>query len=464
MLRRELFERLGGFDAHYAPAYYEDTDLAFKVRAAGLKVYYQPAACVVHFEGISSGTDTASGTKRFQPINQLKFVERWREALARQPQPGTPIGIAREHRARGRVLIIDACIPTPDQDSGSVRMVNLMRVLVDLGWKVSFMPENRLAVAGYTAPLQQLGVEVLYAPHAADAPAWLRENGAALDAVILSRHYVASVFLPLVREYARRARVIFDTVDLHYLREQRAAQLEGSATLAARARHTRELELRMVRECDVTVVVSPVEQQLLRHEVPGARIEVLSNVHEIAGLRAPFADRRDIWFIGGFQHPPNVDAAQWFLQEVWPKIEIALPQVRFHVVGSRMPAELRALADERVEIHGFVENLDRFLDGCRLSVAPLRYGAGVKGKVNMAMAHGQPVVATPMAVEGMHVVSGTDVLVAEDAGAFAAAVVRAYTDEVLWHELSRNGLANVARHFSFDAAREALGRILPVRG
>jgi GT2 family glycosyltransferase/glycosyltransferase involved in cell wall biosynthesis len=463
MLRRELFERLGGFDAHYAPAYYEDTDLAFKVRAAGLKVYYQPAATVVHFEGVSSGTDTASGTKRFQVINQAKFVERWKDALAHQPAPGTPIALAREHRVRGRLLIVDACVPTPDQDSGSVRMVNLMKVLIDLGWKVSFMAENRLALPGYSEPLQRLGVEMLHAPWAADAPGWLREHGHMLDAVVLSRHYVASAFLPLVREHARRARVVFDTVDLHYLREQRAAELEGSAALAARARATREAELRLVRDCDVTVVVSPVERELLMREAPGARVEVLSNVHEVAGLRAPFAAREGLWFVGGFQHPPNVDAVLWFLEAVWPRVEAALPDVRFHVVGSRMPDDLRALADARVEVHGFVEDLDRFLDGCRLSIAPLRYGAGVKGKVNMAMAHGQPVVATPMAVEGMHVVAGDDVLVADDAAAFADAIVRAYTDEALWSRLSANGLANVARHFSFDAAREALGRILPPR-
>jgi GT2 family glycosyltransferase/glycosyltransferase involved in cell wall biosynthesis len=463
MLRRELFERLGGFDAHYAPAYYEDTDLAFKVRAAGLKVYYQPAATVVHFEGVTSGTDTGSGTKRFQVVNQAKFVERWKDALAHQPAPGTPIAIAREHRAKGRVLIVDACVPTPDQDSGSVRMVNLLRVLGDLGWKVCFMAENRLALPGYTEPLQQMGVEMLHAPWAADAPAWFREHGPHLDAVILSRHYVASSFLPLVREHARRARVVFDTVDLHYLREQRAAELEGSAALAARARATREAELRLVRDCDVTVVVSPVEQELLAREAPGARVEVLSNVHEVAGLRAPFEARRDLWFVGGFQHPPNVDAVRWFLAEVWPRVEAALPDARFHVVGSRMPDDLRALADARVEVHGFVEDLGRFLDGCRLSVAPLRYGAGVKGKVNMAMAHGQPVVATPMAVEGMHVVAGEDVLVESDPAAFAGAIVRAYGDEALWNRLSRNGLANVERHFSFDAARQALARILPAR-
>jgi glycosyltransferase involved in cell wall biosynthesis len=211
----------------------------------------------------------------------------------------------------------------------------------------------------------------------------------------------------------------------------------------------------------VTVVVSPVEQALLKLEHPAARVEVLSNVHEVAGRRRGFDERRDLYFVGGFQHPPNVDAVLWFVREVWPRVAAALPDARFHVVGSRTPDAIAALAGERVVICGQVSDMTPFLDGCRLTVAPLRYGAGVKGKVNHAMAHGQPVVATTIAVEGMHARPGEDVLVADDAAAFAAAVVRAYSDPALWLELSDGGLANVRRHFSFDTARAALTRILP---
>jgi GT2 family glycosyltransferase/glycosyltransferase involved in cell wall biosynthesis len=461
MLRRDLLERFGGFDTRYRPAYYEDTDLAFRVREVGLRCYLQPAAEVVHFEGVTSGTDTGSGVKRWQVVNQGKFAERWRDALPAQPQPGTPPALAREHRVRGRVLIVDACTPEPDKDSGSVRMVNLMRLLVADGWKVSFLPENRQYLPRYTRELQQLGVEALYLPWIADVPGWFAEHGPHLDAVILSRHYVASAFLPLVEAYAPQARRIFDTVDLHYLREERAAAVDGGdAELARLAADTKRAELALMRACDLTLVVSPVEQALLAAEVPEARVEVLSNVHEVAGRGRGFAERRDLWFVGGFQHPPNVDAVRWFVAEVWPRIHAELPDARFHVVGSKMPESMRALAGNGVEVHGHVEDLDPFLDGCRLSVAPLRYGAGVKGKVNQAMAHGQPVVATPMAVEGMHLVDGEEVLVADAPAAFAGAVVRLYRDEALWERLSQAGLANVARHFSFDAARAALARVL----
>jgi O-antigen biosynthesis protein len=459
-IARSLFEARGGFDTRYAPAYYEDTDLAFQVREAGLRVIYQPASVVVHFEGITSGTDTASGTKRYQVINQQKFAERWKDVLEKQPRAGTPIPVAREHRVAGRLLIVDATVPEPDKDSGSVRMVNLLRALVELDWKVSFSTENRAYVAGYTEQLQQLGIEMLYHPWMSEPANFLRDTGTLWDVVMLSRHYVATPILPLVRHYAPRARIVFDTVDLHYLREERAAELEGNAELRRTAATTKLAELRLIKASDITLVVSPVEQELLLRELPGARIEVLSNVHEVVGCRRGFAERRDIFFVGGFQHQPNVDAVQWFVSDIWPAIAAALPEVRFHIVGSRMPDSVRALASDRVIAKGFVESLDEYLDGCRLSIAPLRYGAGVKGKVNQSMAHGQPVVATALAAEGMYLINDVDVLIADAPDQFAAAVVRLYQDEHLWQRLSNAGLGNVERHFSFDAAKLALSQLL----
>ena len=457
---RDWFAAVGGFDLRYAPAYYEDTDLAFRVREEGLRVLYQPRSTVIHFEGITSGTDTGSGVKRYQVRNQEIFAARWRERLDEQPAPGTPIAIAREHRVRGRILIVDATFPEPDKDSGSLRMVNVVRALIALGYKVCFTSENRAYSAGYCESLQALGVEVLYHPWLRDPVAFLRETGASYDAVMLSRHYVASPLLPLVRAYAPRALLIFDTVDLHYLREQREAELAGDDDLRRRAGATQLSELRLVRSADVTLVVSPIEQALLQREVPGARVEVLSNVHEPVGCRRGFAERADLFFVGGFQHQPNVDAMLWFVAEVWPLIAERLRGVCFHIVGSRMPESVRALASDRVVVAGFAETLDRYLDGCRLSVAPLRYGAGVKGKVNQSMAHGQPVVATSLAAEGMFLQHEREVLIADQATDFAEQVVRLYQDPALWQTLSAAGLENIERHFSFAAASKALRGIL----
>jgi len=469
MIRRAFFDELGGFDTRYAPAYYEDTDLAFAVRAAGKKVFFEPRSRVVHFEGITSGTDLGSGIKQYQVVNREKFLDKWQAALAAQP---APIGSAKfaaaaaNFRTPKRVLIIDAYTPTPDQDSGSLRMVNVMRLLRSLGYQVTFIPDNYAHFQKYTEALQALGVEALYHPYVGDPTPWLRENGATLAAILLSRHYVASNYIGLARLYAPQARLIFDTVDLHYLREEREAALTGNGDAARAAAATKRSELHLMRECDVTLVVSPVEKTLLARAVPNARVAVLSNVHEIYGRRRGFAERKGVVFVGGFQHPPNIDAVQWYVREIHPLVRASAPDIEFHVVGSKVTPEVSALAGDGVVVHGYVEDIAPFMDGCRLSLAPLRYGAGVKGKVNMAMSYGLPVVATAAAVEGMHVRSeqdgaSPDVLVADTPEAFAAAILRAYSDESLWNTLSANGLENVRAHFSFAAARTALEAILP---
>ncbi len=456
-LPRALFERLGGFDARFAPAYYEDTDLAFAVRGAGLRVVYQPAAVVVHDEGTSAGTDINSGMKAAQVRNQAVFVDKWRNVLPAQLAPGTLPTTARLHREQPQVLIVDALTPQPDRDSGSVRLVNLMRLLRREGAHVVFLPANRSADGAYTQALQQLGVECWHAPAAKRAPAWLREHGPRFDAAMVCRHYVASEFFPLLRQYAPQARLLFDTVDLHYLRERRAAELDGNAIAMRAAQRTRRLELALVEAADTTLVVSEAERAVLAHDAPHARVQVLSNLHQPTAPGPGWAHRRDLLFVGGFRHPPNVDAVQWFVGEVWPRIHRARPDLQFHCIGADVPAVIQSLAKAPgVRIHGHVPDLQPWLDGCRISVAPLRYGAGVKGKVNQAMAHGVPVVATTPAVEGMHLLDGHDVLVADDAQAFADAVLQLDADEALWNGIAANGRDNMAQYFSLDAAREVV--------
>ena len=458
---RALFEAVGGFDPRYAPAYYEDTDLAFKVRAAGRRVVYQPSARVVHDEGTTAGTDTGSGTKAFQVRNRAVFAERWRDALASRLPAGTTPTPALLHRDRKQVLVIDALTPQPDHDSGSLRLVNLMRLLREEGAHVVFLPANREHWGSYTEALQQAGVEAWYAPFAARPPAWLREHGHRFHSVLVCRHYVAREFLPLLRKHAPQARIVLDTVDLHYLRERRAAELADDASRRRQAERTRSLELDAMARSDATLVVSAAERELLATEMPAARVEVLTNLHEVSGSGQPCTARRDLVFVGGFRHPPNVDAVRWFVREVFPRVRERLPGVQFHCIGSNVVPDVQSLASEPgVVVHGHVPDITPFMDGCRIALAPLRYGAGVKGKVNLSMAHGQPVVATHAAVEGMHLRDGEDVLVADDAQGFADAVVRLYNDPVLWQRLSRGGLDNVARHFSLEAARETVRQVL----
>ncbi|SMR75931.1 MULTISPECIES: glycosyltransferase [Stenotrophomonas] len=461
MLPRALWQQLGGFDTRYKPAYYEDTDLAFRVRAQGLRVLVQPASRVIHDEGTSNGTDTGSGVKAYQVRNQGVFAARWAAELAARPKVGEVPSPALLLRGRRQVLILDEEVPRPERDSGSLRQVNLIRLLLQGGAHVVFVPTRREHGGVATEALQRMGVEVWYTPFLDGVAGWLRSHGTRFNVVMMVRHHVANECLPLLKRYAPQARTVFDTVDLHYLRERRGAEVAGDAGLLRNAERTRASELAVMDRCDITVLVSAAEREQLQADAPQVRVELISNLHEVAGTGAPFAQRHDLVFVGGFRHPPNLDAMEWFIGDVFPHIHAALPQARLHCIGAGAPDTLLALAANQpgVVMHGFVEDIVPYMDGARIAIAPLRFGAGVKGKINLSMAHGQPVVGTTCAVEGMHLRAGQDVLVADDAAGFAEAVVRLYQDPMLWQQLAAAGLANVAEHFSLDAASATVQRV-----
>jgi glycosyltransferase involved in cell wall biosynthesis len=284
------------------------------------------------------------------------------------------------------------------------------------------------------------------------------------DVIVVSRHYVARRYLSLFREMCPEARIIFDTVDLHCLREQREAELKGDVILKARALGTKALEYDIMGRCDQTWVVSEREVEEIEQEQPEIDVKIVSNVIDVPGTEIPFDDRRDILFIGGYQHTPNIDAVIWFVEEVWPIVRDALPDVKFRIVGSAAPSEVKALGEvDHVEFLGFIESVEPIFEEVRISVAPLRYGAGVKGKINQSMSLGLPVVSTSIGAEGMGLEHEIDVLIGDDAEAFAAAVIRLYSDKHLWSKLQGAGLKTMRELFSLDAMKERLGEIFPAQ-
>jgi len=459
---RRVWESLGGFDVRYRPAYYEDTDFAFAVRAAGRKVFYAPHATIVHFEGQTSGVDISQGIKRHQAINQATFADKWRAVLDGHQPNGVLAEFQRDRWARRRLLVVDACLLRPDQDSGSLRMLELLEIATSLRCKVTFVADNLEHQQPYVRAMQDRGIEVLFHPYVRSIADLLMKRGREFDVVMLSRHYVAAQHLDTVRRHAPNARVVFDTVDLHFLREERLAAIDGGTAATISAHTKRAEELALIAKADVTVVVSQTEQAMLKLLAPTARVVLVSNVHALSPSVAPWGQRRGIVFIGGFRHPPNVDAMLWYAREVLVHVRERLPGVKTYVIGSDVPTSINALAADDFVVLGHVPDIEPYFSGCRVSIAPLRYGAGVKGKVNLAMSHGLPVVATTVAIEGMHLTDGDDVLVADDPRTFADAVRRAYDDEAVWQRLSDGGRRNIDRYFSRDVARAALCELLGI--
>ena len=414
----------------------------------------------MHFEGQTSGTDETTGVKRQQVVNRDTFETKWASALTAHRANGVSAETERDRWAKLRVLVIEACMLTPDHDAGSVRMLAILEILTSLQCKVTFVADNLEHRQPYVSQLQQRGIEVQFHPFIRSIADLLSKRGAEFDIIIISRHYIAVKHIDAVRAFAPQALVVFDTVDLHFLRSERQAELEGSALARASARAKRDEELTLIRRADVTLVVSPYEQALLADLVPDARVLVLSTIHELFPPGRPFVEREGLVFIGGFQHPPNTDAVLWYAQEMLPHVRTALPGVNTYIVGSNVPANVRALAADDFVVTGYVPDVTPYFTGCRVSIAPLRYGAGVKGKINLAMSYGLPVVATTPSIEGMFLVPEQDVLVADDPKAFADAIVRLYHDETLWERLAAGGRENIRTHFSRDVARSAITRLI----
>ena len=461
MVPTVLFEELGGFDERYLPAYCEDCDLALKIRDKGYRVIYQPLSTVIHYEGVTSGTDTSQGAKAYQVENMKKLFERWKSRLQNHQPAGTDIDNAKDRRAKRRVLVIDHCTPTPNQDAGSLVTFNLLLLLREMDFQVTFIPEsNFLFMPQYTTALQRDGIEVLYAPYYTSVEQHLRDCDDRYNLVFLFRPFVAEKYMKAVRELCPKAKVLFHTVDLHFLRMTREAGLNGDQSTTKAAAEMKQLEVAAMQASDASIVVSTAELELLRPELPDTKLHVFPLIMDVPGTSKPFNERKDIVFVGGYQHTPNVDAVQYFVSEIMPLLRQRLPGVHFYAVGSMVPAEIQALAAEDVIITGFVEDLNPLLDKMRVSVAPLRYGAGIKGKIGSAMAVGLPVVATPLAAEGMSLTDGENILVADGAEAFADAIVRLYQDETLWNRISRSGLTFADKAWGTEAAWGILAGIL----
>lgn len=452
MIRRRLFEQLGGFDDFYAPAYYEDTDLCFRVREAGFRVVVQPNSTIVHLEGQSNGTSTTTGPKRYQVVNARKFRSRWATTLSRHRLNGQEPLREAERGVLRRALFIDDSTPTPDRDAGSNAAFEHMRSLQRLGYKVVFLPADNMAdIPVYTAALQGIGIECWYAPYAWSVEEYFRRSERDFDVVYIHRRANAQRYLGLVRKYVPGAKVIFNYADIHALRDIREAELEGAPPLRmAQLRRELESELDIANDVYSAIVHSTFEAEFIRSRRPDADVHYVPWAVEVSEHAAQFADRAGIAFVGGYGHAPNVDAVQWMVEDIWPRIARRKLGHAFRIIGSNMPERFRDYRAPDVEPVGFVANLDQALDGIALTVAPLRFGAGLKGKVLTSMARGVPCVMTSVAAEGLALPPEIRHLVRDDPEEFACEVASLLADEERWARTSRACLSFVRARFSPD--------------
>ena len=409
------------------------------------------------------------------PIRSLSYrlrrVTRLRRAPPPQPQPeavpsvSPPPAIPALPAGGPVMLIISDHLPLYDQQSGGLRLKTLIGLLGEAGIRMvhasMFGPDFQPGILGnaeargrYEATLRALGVsDFLFGPD--QIHAYLKANGSGLAWVFIVFPDTMEKMLAPVRRHCPNARIIYDMVDFHGLRMRREAELRQDAALREQADRQFDIEIASARAADVTIAVTEDERAAMLRAAPDVVVEVLPNIFDVPNREFPGPSaRRDLLFVGGFWHRPNGDAVLWFANEIFPKIQAEIPEIVFRIVGANAENEVLALgARPGIELLGYVPDLDPVFDRHRVFVAPLRYGAGMKGKVGQALIHGLPVVATPIGAEGMGLIPGQHLLVADDAQEFAAEIVRLLRDDALWARLAADGRAHIAATLSVDAIR-----------
>ena len=464
MLSRKLWEDIGGFDERYAPAYCEDSDLAFEVRKRGLRVVYQPLSVVTHFEGVSNGTDVnGTGLKRYQVENNKKLQEKWSEEFKNQyDNVGVPNAFRARERSRGKkvILFVDHYVPTFDKDAGSKTTFQYIKMFIERGYVVKFLPDNFAKSEPYTSILEQMGVEVLYGNEMrTNIFEWIENNQANIDIAYLNRPHIATKYIDFIKEKTD-IKVIYYGHDLHFLRERREYELTGDVERKNASAYWKSMELDLMRKASISYYPSNVEvdyihtfdKKINAKAITAYVFEKFGNIDYNPDIR------EGVLFVGGFSHPPNADALKYFLDNMWDEIYAQI-KAPFYIVGSNATDEIKSFHNEAKGIifKGFVseEELKELYEKVRLVVVPLRYGAGVKGKVIEALYYNDPVITTSVGAEGIDN-SYNQMLVADEPGDFVEKCVNLYNDKEALKAMSKAADDYVRNKHSIEAVWEII--------
>ena len=284
----------------------------------------------------------------------------------------------------------------------------------------------------------------------------LRRQSECFDLIYLHRLSNASRYLALARDYGGRAHILYSVADLHFLRIARQGQVQGRPELTGLSSRIRQGELMAAASANAVITHSSVEAEVLRKAVRNCNVHVVPWEVPLRATAVPWSERSGVAFIGHFLHAPNPDAARFLVQHVMPRVWRTHPNIRCQLVGSSAGHAIEQLQGPRVEVIGHVLRLASVFDRVRLTVAPLRFGAGVKGKVLESLAAGVPCVTTPVAAEGIALTGELGSAVVAGPDALAAQIIRLHEDAQAAGAAARAGLELIAAHYNESVVREKL--------
>lgn len=404
MIPKQLFLELGMFDNYFAPAYYEDTDLAFKVREKNLRVIYQPLSEVIHFEGVTSGTDINSGAKQNQKINKEKFFIKHQDLLVHHYNNGEHVDKAIDRTKVKNCLVIDTVTPTPDRNSGSIDTYNQLMFLQNHGFQTTFIPlDNFAKIQNYTQDLQKKGIKCIYYPYYNNIETFFKDHQNFFDLILINREENFTNINSFKKKYFSNAKLWLHNVDLNFIRLARQAKIEKNFKLIKKAKEIKNSEITNNINADISSVVSSFELNYLKNK--NINCELLSLFRNKSQKKIKsFEERNGLVFIAGFNHLPNQDALTYFLDDIFSSVQKHLPDVQFSIIGNNLPKNLFIKIKKFQNVHYYPDisnaELEELVNNHKIGIAPLRYGAGIKGKVITYIANHLPFIASPVALEG----------------------------------------------------------------
>jgi GT2 family glycosyltransferase len=447
-LRKDLFHSLNKFSENYAPAYYEDTDLCFKIAKLQLNVIYQPKCIVIHHEGATCGTSIDSGVKSFQEINRIKFLRKWTEHLTKKP-PVISCKIKKyQHTINNKkvIVIIDSYLPIYDKESGSQRLYQIIKILLKLEYHIIFLPDNYDLCEPYYTLMQNLGIEVIASENNLNnLKKIISFDGNIIKAIWICRPNLFTKYKKLFENF--NGQFIYDSIDIHHVRLLREYNLNNKSNkkLFTKYKYYKKIELISAKLADKIIAITPNEFEFFSKI--NKKTFIIPNIHvKSKDLNPIYETRSNILFIGGFQHTPNIDAVIYFCKEILPIIWTHDPKISFTILGSNPSRDVLNLANSRIMVTGWVKDCTSYFNSHKVFVCPLRFGAGMKGKIGQSMAYGLPVVSTCIGAEGIGLKHLHDSLITDDVTKFAEYVYKLYTDKLLWCRIHSNSLATLKRY------------------
>lgn len=459
MVLRKLWDEIGGFDERYVPAYNEDSDLCMEAHKRGYGVWYQPFSVVIHYEGISHGRDVSKGIKKYQQVNQQKFIEKWTAELQQKSRKGANVFLERQRGKQHKyILVIDHELPMVDTNAGARTMSNFVDTFLSLGYKVAFWSAHPYPPQHYKKELQEKGVEVIWGERAD----YLKANMHYFSAILLSRSSICVPHMITLRNNDYCGHIIYYGHDLGFLRLEQEVMLNRDVAYDLQSKIVKAQEDFMYEQADHSLMISFEEMEFLKTYISQPLHYIPPYYFEVEAQVPSFEERSGIMFIGGFNHTPNQDAMRWFLNEVYePLHDKGIP---FTIAGSNVPAFIieykRRYKLLQIVSDISVENLEKLYASVKVAIVPLRIGAGVKGKVIEAMSKGVPVAGSFLAFEGIPKEDGFVYKGCNTATELQQQILKIYTERDYWENLSVYGQSYVKKHFNKHIMKRTFESIL----